>query len=367
MSIASSPRRDQRRRMLVSWKQSPPAGEAAAGTTARAPAEYAAEAAPERQRGAAVLLPTTAGGLTLAIIAILLPIVGSITLGACEAVFGMKPITATGRFARTLRAVEACVDPQSIASLQAWLGQLCLFAAAGIACIVRLMRRHRRDDYHGRFRAWGWLAGLFLITACAGVVPVGPLVAAAATDATGIAFGPAGAGWWFALAASAYGLVALWAVLPLHERLGTAFWLLAALASWAGSAAAVWVGPRWPLHAVAGASLWSLAAAFAVIAMLAAARSVIREVRGLPVRKPSAIRTAAAKPARAEQAATAQRRREEQVVEEDEDEETPDFTPVEDQSDESAFTDGSESEHRHLSKAERKRLKKLARMREAAA
>jgi hypothetical protein len=159
----------------------------------------------------------------------------------------------------------------------------------------------------------------------------------------------------------------LWAVLPLHERLGTAFWLLAALASWAGSAAAVWVGPRWPLHAVAGASLWSLAAAFAVIAMLAAARSVIREVRGLPVRKPSAIRTAAAKPARAEQAATAQRRREEQVVEEDEDEETPDFTAVEDQSDESAFTDGSESEHRHLSKAERKRLKKLARMREAAA
>ena len=133
MSIASSPRRDQRRRMLVSWKRSAPAGEAAAGTTARAPAEYAAEAAPERQRGPAVLLPTTAGGLSLAMIAILLPIAGSIALGACEAVFGMKPIAATGRFARTLRAVEACVDPQSIASLQAWQGQVFLFAAAVIA------------------------------------------------------------------------------------------------------------------------------------------------------------------------------------------------------------------------------------------
>jgi len=38
----------------------------------------------------------------------------------------------------------------------------------------------------------------------------------------------------------------------------------------------------------------------------------------------------------------------------------------EDQPEETAFTDGSEPEHRHLSKAERKRLRKLARMREAA-
>ena len=227
------------------------------------------------------------------------------------------------------------------------------------------MRRHRRDDYHGRYRAWGWLAGLFLLTACAGVVPIGALVAAVATDATGIAFGPGGAGWWFTVAGLAYGLVALWAVLPLHERLGTAFWLTAAVASWGGSAAALWIGPRWPLHAVAAASLWSLAAAFAVIAMLTAARSVIREVRGLPVRKPAADR-AAAKPARAEQAAATQRRREEQV-EEAVDDETPDFTTTDEESDETAFTDGSEPEHRHLSKAERKRLKKLARMREAAA
>jgi hypothetical protein len=365
MSIASSPRRDQRRRMLVSWKRSAAAGESASGTTARAPAEYAADAAPERQRGPAVLLPTTAAGLTLAIIAILLPVAGGIALGACEAALGMKPITATGRFARTLRAVEACVDPQSIASLQAWLGELFLFAAAVIACIVRLMRRHRRDDYHGRYRAWGWLAGLFLITACAGIAPLGPLVAALATDATGIAFGPGGAGWWFALAATAYGFVALWAVLPLHERLGTAFWLTSALASWSGSAAALWIGSRWPLHAVASASLWSLAAAFAVIAMLTAARSVIREIRGLPVRKPTADR-AAAKPARAEPTAAAHRRRDEHV-EESEDVETPDFTATDEESDETAFTDGSESEHRHLSKAERKRLKKLARMREAAA
>lgn len=353
--------------MLVSWKRSAPADAAAAGGTARVPAEYAAEAAPERQRGPAVLLPTTIGGLTVAIVAILLPMAGSIAMGAWEAVLGWKPITPSGRFARTLHALEACVDPVSIASLQAWLGEMFLCAAAGIACIVRLMRRHRRDDYHGRFRAWGWLAGLFLITACAGVVPLGPLVAAVATDATGIAFGPGGAGWWFALATTAYCLVALWAVLPLHERLGTAFWLVAALASWAGSAAAVWAGASWPLHAVVASSLWSLGGAFAVIAMLAAARSVIREVRGLPARKPAAgDRRADAKPPRAEPPAAPQRRREEQADQID-DEPSPEFAAADESGDETAFTDGSEPEHRHLSKAERKRLKKLARMREAAA
>jgi len=359
MSIATSPRRDQRRRLLVSWKRSAPAGESTAASAPRAPADYSPDAAPERQRGPAVLLPTGLGGLALAIAAILLPVAGGIALGAFEAVTGTRPITPAGRFARTLQAVEACFDPRSLASLQAWMAQLFLMMAAGVACIVRLMRRHRRDDYHGRYRAWGWLAGLFLLTACAGVVPVGPLVAAAVTDATGIALGPGGTGWWFALAATLYGIVALWVVLPLHERLGTAFWLTAALASWAGSAAAVWMGPQWRWHGIGVQSLWALGAAFAAIAMLAAARSVIREVRGLPARKPAADR-AEAKPARA--APPASRRRDE----EQEQEETPDFTMQEDQPEETAFTDGSEPEHRHLSKAERKRLRKLARMREAA-
>jgi hypothetical protein len=360
MSIATSPRRDQRRRMLVSWKKSAPAGQTAAAAAPRSPAEYSPEAAPERQRGPAVLLPTGLGGLTLAIAAILLPVVGGIALGALETVTGTKPFTPTGRFARTLQAFEACFDPRSLASLQGWMAQLFLMIAAGVATIVRLMRRHRRDDYHGRYRAWGWLAGLFLFTACAGVVPLGSLVAAGLTDATGVAFGPGGMGWWFALAATLYGIVALWAVLPLHERLGTAFWLVLALASWAGSATAVWLGPQWRWHGIGVHSLWALGAAFAAIAMLAAARSVIREVRGLPARKPAADR-GDAKPARA--AASASRRREE---EEEEQEETPDFTMQDESSDDTAFTDGSETEHRHLSKAERKRLKKLARMREAA-
>lgn len=360
MSIASSPRRDQRRRLLVSWKRSAPAAQSAAAAAPRSPAEYSAEAAPERQRGPAVLLPTGLGGLTLAIATILLPVVGGIALGGFETVTGTKPFAPAGRFSRTLQALEACFDPRSLASLQGWMAQLFLMIAAGIACIVRLMRRHRRDDYHGRYRAWGWLAGLFLLTACAGVVPLGPLVAAGLTDATGFALGPGGAGWWFAPAATLYGIVALWAVLPLHERMGTAFWLVLALTSWAGAATAVWLGPQWRWHGIGVHSLWALGAAFAAIAMLTAARSVIREVRGLPIRKPAAD-TAATKPARS--AAPSPRRRDE---EEEEQQEAPDFTMHDEASEDTAFTDGSEPEQRHLSKAERKRLKKLARMREAA-
>jgi hypothetical protein len=37
-----------------------------------------------------------------------------------------------------------------------------LAIAATVALVVRAMRRHRRDDYRGRYRAWGWLAGLLV-------------------------------------------------------------------------------------------------------------------------------------------------------------------------------------------------------------
>jgi len=278
-------------------------------------------------------------------------------VAAAEPVFGRRLLVPAGRFAATLEAATACFDPRGMQSLAGWLAQVSLGLATAVALIVRLMRRHRRDDYNGRYRAWGWLAGLFVITACSGVVPLGRLVGAAIADATGIAFGPGGSGWWVALAATAYGTVALWAVLPLHERGATAAWLTLALASWALAAGCGWVGGGDTI-VIAGHAAWTFGAALAAVAMLAAARSVIREVRGQcsPARGKAArqpVREPAVEPAA------------------EEDEEEPDFTAVASdaaaESDDSGSLDGAEQEHRHLSKAERKRLKKLARMNRAVA
>ena len=357
MSLNGSQRRDQRRRMVVSWKRSAATATASVAGEARPMAAYGPEAHPEKQKGPATLLPTGLGGLAAAAVAILLPMAAALTLAAAGPVFGRAILVPHGRFARTIEAAAGCLDPRSMQSLAGWLAQVSLGVATAVALIVRLMRRHRRDDYNGRYRAWGWLAAMFTITACAGLVPVGRLVGAAVADATGFTLGPDGIGWWIALATVAYGAVALWAVLPLHERGATAFWLTGALSAWAVAAGCRWLGGR-DTAVIGGHAAWSVGAALAAVAMLAAARSVIREVLGQGRTTATAGRGKTDRP-------SAPPREEELVADE-----TPDFTGFSDDAssgDETAFVDGSEPEHRHLSKAERKRLKKLARMGHAAA
>ncbi len=362
MSMNGSQRREQRRRMVVSWKRSAATDASPTALEVRSLAEYGPEAHPDRQRGPATLLPTGLGGMVLAGSLLLLPMAAALATAACEPVFSRPLFSPGGRFARTIAAAAACFDPRQMTSLAGWLAQIDLLLAACVALIVRVMRRHRRDDYQGRYRAWGWLAGLFLVTACAGMVPLGPLVGAVAADLSGLALGPGGGGWWFVLAAISYAAVILWAVLPLYERGATACWLLLASAGWTASAACGWLWAGSDLAAIAGHAAWSAAAACAAVAMLAAARSVLREVKGLARRK--APKAAAGKPPAAARPEAREGDdgtfdREGAAV----DDQPADADPADaDDAGETMFVDGSEQDMRHLSKAERKRLKKLARM-----
>lgn len=376
---STSPRRDQRRRLLVAWNRSAAPAAPGPATGGKQAAGYSADALPERQPGPATLLPTGFGGLALAAALVLVPVAAATTLGAWETL-ARRPLLAAdvagGRFAATIAAATACVDPAAATSLQAWLAQIWLVVAAGTALVIRLMRRHRRDDYQGRYRAWGWLAGLLLVTACAGIVPLGTLVGAVVADATGIAFGPAGIGWWFALATAAYVPVVLWAVLPLHERRGTACWMGLGLIAWGSAAVWTWQAATaaTPLLALGSRTAWTLGAAAVAVALFTAARSVIREVRGLAGRRES---TAPAKTTRTAepQAVGANRSVRTPILkpQDVEDESAADSVAADSAATDSGaadsvdYTDGSEPEQRFLSKAERKRLKKLARMREAAA
>ena len=359
MSRSSNPRRDQRRRWVVSCTRSAGPADAPTSDSPRATAAYDPDALPEKQRGPAVLLPTGLGGLSLTIAAVLVPLGGIVAAAWSGPVFGRDLFVGGGRFARTLAAAAAVFDPLGIASLHVWLAQTLLLAAAGVALIVRLMRRHRRDDFNGRFRAWGWMAFVLVVTACDGVVPIGRLVAAVFSDATGIVLGPNGIGWWVAISSLVVVAVSLWAVLPLHERLATSIWMALAVAAWGASAAATCLAAGRDRIVAVGIASWAFGAAFAFAAMLAAARSVIREVRGqCGVAKPKA-----AKPAKAEAAKPAAHTDEDDQV----DSSAFDGVAATDDDSETEYTDGSEQEQRHLSKAERKRLRKLARMNGAAA
>lgn len=382
MSHAASQRRDQRRRLVVSWNRS--------ASTASSPqpeprrlADYSPEALPEHQPSLATLLPTGLGGFALAASGLIVLLTTAVGVGLWEA-FAGGPVFGRDatRFAATLASARRCLDLHSFASLGGWLAQLSLVSATATALIVRLMRRHRRDDYRGRYRAWGWLAGLFTLTACAGQVPLGDLFAAFVSDATGITFGPDGTGWWVLLAGLLYGAVGLWAVLPLHERAATGLWLSLSLSAWAASAAFGWIGrgevSGRELHLIVGNVCWMAGAVLAAIAMLAAARSVLREVRGLPARKatdkPTAKEsTAVIPPQTSRKAAAAVELHDEAVTshsrgDQDDDTRSQDHGQTEfvDGADTADADEDFEQSGRHLSKAERKRLRKLARMSRAA-
>ena len=382
MSLAASQRRDQRRRLVVSWNRSAATPSSSQPETQRL-ADYSPEALPEHQPSLATLLPAGLGGFAMTAACLLALLAATVGVGLWEAVAG-GPVFGRNatRFAATLASARRCLDVQSLVSLGGWLAQICLIVATATALIVRLMRRHRRDDYQGRYRAWGWLAGLFALTACAGQVPLGDLFAAFVSDATGITLGPDGMGWWVLTAGLLYGAVGLWGVLPLHERAATGIWLSLCFAAWAASAACGWVvqGQTLPGQAVEGRTLeavgstcWMAGAVLAAIAMLAAARTVLREVRGLPAR------SSAGKPATV--ADTAQNARKAAAVEADDDRATPvethrdeddarrqrqGHTVFVDAADGSEADDDLEQSGRHLSKAERKRLRKLSRMSQAA-
>jgi hypothetical protein len=358
MALPGSQRRGQRRRLLMSWSRdtAPPSGVRAAA--ARTPAEYDPVAFPERQPAVATLLPTHLGRLAAWAVGITLIIAAAVAPGLHAPTFSALGRVVGPRFARTVAAAAACFDAGSMLSLAGWLSQVLLAVAAAVALVVRFMRRHRRDDFAGRYRAWGWLAGLFVAASCSAQTPVGRVVGTFMMEATGVAFGPAGSGWWVAIAATLLGGVSLWAVLPLHERAATALWLASGLMAWGVSAAAAWLSATQGVHPGVAPAAWATGSGLLAIAMLVAARSVIREVRGeaRSVAKAAAPKpqTAAARPLPMKQAAD----------HDDEPEESPEWGS--DTFEATGYTDGSEGDEdrdtRHLSKAERKRLKKLARM-----
>lgn len=372
MSLAASQRRDQRRRLVLSWNRSGSTSSSPAAEPRRL-ADYAPDALPERQPSLATLVPTGLGGLSLAAGGLVSLMAAATGVGVWEAVTGTALFgQGGGRFALSIAAVRECLDIRTFSSLGGWLAQLCLVIATAAALVVRLMRRHRRDDFRGRYRAWASLAGLFVLTACAAHVPLARVVGGLLSDATGLTLGPAGIGWWVVAASVAYAVVCPWAVLPLHDRAATAIWMTLAMAAWAVAAGCGWAGRERELWLVVGNASWMGGAACAAIAMLAAARSVIREVRGLPTRQPAKKQSTAAAAAQAagqsaKKSAVPSHQRggaEEAPMRPDrEDVDQPQFT---------AYVDGSEAEDdgeeagRHLSKAERKRLRKLARMNRAA-
>ena len=339
------------------------------GREPRRPFDYSPEARPEQQGALATVLPTRASRLGVALAGIVVVTATTLILGGWPAAIEAISRFAGARFARTVAVVRELVDLRGLV-LGGWLAQMFLLAAASVALSIRGIRRHRKDGRHGRSRGWLALACVLVVASMAGTLPIGKLVSTFLVEATGRSFGPEGFGWWVAIAGIVTGIVTLWILLPLHQRLVPGFWLLLGLAGW--SAAAVpWLGAIGSAGAgrddlaLAGAGAWVAGSAAMLAAMLTAARGVIREVRGEIKAPPVGV----AKEERATkgvktEAVTRQVKAPEAVFEpvDTDDDGAPQSAA---EGSENGYTDGSDAEDeyasRPLSKAEKKRLRKMGR------
>jgi hypothetical protein len=260
--------------------------------------------------------------------------------------------------ARVVPGVTATELRQQLAGgATAWMSAVTLLMAAILAKLVYSLRRHRVDDYQGRYRVWrhvGWIA---IIASIDSIIGAHTLMAQTAVAATGYSLTSTGHEWWLAPAA----IVGIWIFVRLTMeiaecRLATGVMIMAA--GCYGVAAAGTLG--WSPAALGG---WSdafttalplVGHTIALVGLMIFARYVVLDVQGLIEHAPRPA-APAAKPKRvdlreAQESATlpTPAARSTQAVK-------PNYHADDDMDDE----EQEETGHFHkLSKAERKKLRR---------
>lgn len=408
MSAVGGSRRELRRRLF----QAQPAGSDAGGPRkmdGSRTAAYAAEAHPGRHPALATRIPSDSLGVwgvsTVAVIANLL-LIGLVLEARPERSIGrlMTPARAAsekaGRFDRSVSVLLRHVTPAATVipvgssrglpsiDLVDWIGQMSLLSAAAVAISIRQMRRHRLDDFQGRYRAWGWLAVLAVASAATRQLPVDRLVGALASDASGLTLGPDGVGWWLATALVLWLIAGTWCLAPLARRVAVTIWFTVSGLAWmAGATIDCLLRSGSPLDEGMGL-LGSLAVVTGdtalLIAMIWAFRTVLREVTGEVVaipQKPNGLSSAVgmtghSTPSRRATPLTAEDGEHRHDVREpsadsyhcrvvDDSKDPIQFNADDDEAD-ALDDDGRGQSGRKLSKAERRRLRKQARLDRAA-
>jgi hypothetical protein len=214
-----------------------------------------------------------------------LALVGMATTAAVEALHWFAaPLTGTYGFESA-----AAFDLTGAGGVAAWLSAVVLMLASVTCVLIYSLRRHRIDDYKGRYRAWMAAAVACALLSVESVAPVHRLIVAVAAYHTGWTALRGHAAWWLVLGGLPLGWIALRAWLDARESRLAAVALGAALAAY-GVAIASFLGigpavaPQREVMITAGAALvghWML-----LVGIVSYGRFVVLDAQGLvPVRE----------------------------------------------------------------------------------
>jgi len=112
-------------------------------------------------------------------------------------------------------------DLTRVDSLGTYLSAGSLFVGAMLAFLTYRIRRHRLDDYRGRYRCWIWFAGLLLFASLDCMLNFRSDVARGLEAVTRVRLLGQTEGWWVVVWCVAYGSMALRALIEARESNGT--------------------------------------------------------------------------------------------------------------------------------------------------
>ena len=184
------------------------------------------------------------------------------------------------------KAVVAALDIGAKGSLACWFSSLTLLATSVAALLVYTVRRHRTDDYQGRYRVWLWAAGCWFLMATDQAASLREGFRDAMVGWTGTRVFGDGSFWWVAIYVLVFGAIGSRLLLDMRPSRLSVGALAAALVAY-GLALASHLG--WtPMGTAAGEVMFRTGSEMAGHLMLLAAmglnaRYVILDAQGLVV------------------------------------------------------------------------------------
>ncbi len=271
----------------------------AAAADARLATKRSYSEAAQRQPAVTCVIPVRLGTLTILLLA------GLALIAGVEALFVQVYQSAHTQLRVTLAPLDVMVP----GSLAGWLSAVLLFVAALYSGLVFHLRRHKLDDFRGRYRVWiAAIAGLVLASLDA-LTGLHNALAAWLVEVSGTPLFGDGTAWWLLTIGACYFLLGLRLVVEMREsQSAVAFTLLAATGY---ATAAVLDLQLWPValgrwgHGLAYSTPLLLAHLSILFAVLSYARFVYLDSQGRLRRRADeetlpqheAVKTRAAEPA----------------------------------------------------------------------